>query len=283
MKKLVPIAALLVLYLLLIIPFTSYMRDKPFAEKLGFIPRPEVLKIIAADQKIVVADSLVMKVLFYFGSLVEKSSTKIDIPPDYFGIYKTIETTVKLDPYNMDAYYFSQAVLVWDVQRYREVNKLLEYGMKYRDWDFMLPFFAGFNYAYFLKDYQRSAYFYKRAGDLSGEPLYANLAGRYMYEARQTDLAIAYLTTMEKSAKNQTIKRTFRTRIKALKEVKRVEQALTRYRAEMAGGEVKVEDLVRRGFLQPPPVDPYGGQFYLTPDGRVRSTSNFYTSGGERR
>jgi tetratricopeptide (TPR) repeat protein len=262
-------------YIALAIPFAAYMRNKPFLEKLGYIPQPEVLKFVAADQKIFLADSLVMKTLFYFGSLVEKSTAKFVLPPDYFTIYKTIETAVKLDPYNMDAYYFTQAVLVWDAKRIKEANALLEHGMKYRDWDQQLPFFLGFNHAYFLKDYQNAARFYRRAADLSGAPLLANLAGRYMYEAGQTDLALAYLATMEKSARNAAIKKEFQVRITAFQEVKRIESAIARCRSDFGAAPATVDELLQKGCLKGPPVDPYGGQFFIDENGQVRSTSKF--------
>ena len=276
MKKYLLLPILMACYVLLIIPFSTYMRNKPFVEKLGYIPQPEVLKFISADQRIFVADSLVMKTLFYFGSLMEKSTQKFVLPPDFFAIYKTIETAVKLDPYNQDAYYFVQAVLVWDVGRVKEANALLDHGMKYRDWDYSLPFFAGFNYAYFLKDYPNAAKYYKKAAELSGTPLYASLAGRYMYEAGQTDLALAYLTAMEKSARNPSIKKNFQIRIAAFSEIKRIETALARFRTEFGEtAPVTVESLLHKGYLQAPPVDPYGGRFYVDEQGQVRTTSKF--------
>src|ERR1035437_4961022 len=51
--------------------------------------------------------------------------------------------------------------------------------MKYRTWDWQLPFFAGFNSAFFLKDYAAAARYYQRAGELSGSDLSRLLAGRY--------------------------------------------------------------------------------------------------------
>jgi hypothetical protein len=36
-----------------------------------------------------------------------------------------------------------------------------------------------------------------------------------------------------------------------------------------------VEELLRAGVLSPPPRDPYGGRFYLEPDGQVATTSKF--------
>ena len=262
-------------YVLILIPFSGYLQQKTFVEKLGYTPQPEALRILSADQKQFVAASLVMKVLFYFGSLVEKNQGKITLPPDYFGMYKTIETALKLDPYNMDGYYFAQAILVWDVGRVQEANSLLEYGMQYRDWDWYLPFFAGFNYAYFLKDYQKAAKCYRKAADLTGNELFTNLAGRYLHESGQTEMAIAYLSAMEKGAKNDAIRKTFKLRLQAFREVRKIEQARVAYRRATGRDPMSVSDLVLKGFLKEIPVDPYGGTFFLAKDGRALTTSKF--------
>jgi tetratricopeptide (TPR) repeat protein len=251
------------------------MRNKPYAEKLGYVPRGEVLRYLSADQKELVAASLVMKVLFYFGSLVDKSFNKLDIPPDYPAMSRSIHTVVKLDPYNMDAYYFAQATLVWDAKQVQIATELLEYGMRYRTWDFYLPFFAGFNYAYFLKDYAKAAVYYKRAGELSGSELSISLAGRYLYESGKSEMAIAYLSAMEKGARDPAIRKTFQIRIQAFKEGRRIELAREEYIRKTGHPPVSVEDLLHRGYLKDLPVDPYGGTFYLEADGSVRSTSKF--------
>lgn len=267
--------AAILAYLLLIQPFVSSMGAKPFAVKLGVIPRAEAIKIGAADHKQSVAAYLVFKVMVYFGTLVEKAENKIEIPPDYPAMSRILHSSVKLDPYNMDAYYFAQAILVWDVKQIKLANDLLEYGMKYRTWDFYLPFFAGFNNAYFLKDYERAAQYYKRAGELTGDELHVNLAGRYMYEAGRTDLAIAYLGAMVKSAKNDAIRKSFNKRLEALKEVRRIQIAKQEYFKMTGKMPASVEELVKKTFISPLPRDPYGGTFYFDDNGEVRSTSNF--------
>jgi hypothetical protein len=251
------------------------MKNKPFVEKIGYIPQPEVMLLATADQKQITAASLIMNVLFYFGGLVDLAMNKIYIPPDLSGMRNTIEAAVKLDPYNMDGYYFAQAVMVWDMNQVRNANAILEYGMKYRYWDWYLPFFAGFNYAYLLKDYATAAKYYKRVGELTGNELSINLAGRYMYEAGQTDLAIAYLTAMERGAHNEAIKKSFRVRLEAFKGVKMIELARERYVSTYGKRPSSVDILLKTGYLQVLPVDPYGGEFYLDEHGRVRSTSKF--------
>jgi tetratricopeptide (TPR) repeat protein len=186
-----------------------------------------------------------------------------------------LEAAVKLDPYNIDAYYFAQAILVWDMKEVRVANDLLEYGMKYRNWDFYLPFFAGFNYGYFLHDYEKAAKYFRRVGELTGNQLAINLAGRYMYESGRTDLAIAYLTTMEKSATNEAIKKSFRVRLEAFKGVKLIETARDAYQKHYGRLPKSLETLLEKGYVEKLPIDPYGGRFYLDERGRVRSTSKF--------
>ncbi len=267
----------LISYCLLIGPFTAYMRNKPIEEKLGYVPSIKLLKPLSADQKEMTGASLVFKVMMYFGSLVGKAmeGQVITEPPDLQGMSRLLHGAVQLDPYNMDAYYFAQGFLTWDARQFKVANDLLEYGMKFRTWDWYLPYFAGFNNAFFLKDYKRAAEYYKKAGALSGNDLFTNLAGRYMQESGQTELAIGYLTDMVRTAKDQAIKQSYQIRLKAFHEVRRIELARDRYSAEQGSLSVSVDQLVRSGYLSPAPVDPYGGRFYLDPSGKVSTTSKF--------
>jgi len=271
----------LLLYGILIIPFTTYLRNKPFVEKLGYVPSVTALKSVAADHKEFVAAFLVLKVLMYFGGLIEKAEAQVVIPPDYKSMSRLLHGAVKLDPYNMDAYYFAQSFLAWDVKQYKIANDLLDYGMKYRTWDWYLPFFAGFNSAYFLKDYSAAAKYYQRAGELSGSNLNRLLAGRYMQESGQTELAIAYLIAMEKGERNPALKKNYQIRLTAFREARRIEVARDRYRETIGSLPTKLEQLVSGGFLTPPPRDPYGGQFYLEADGKVSTTSKFAFEGAK--
>jgi tetratricopeptide (TPR) repeat protein len=267
--------ACLLLYGILIVPFTAYLHNKPVVERLGYVPSVSALKAVAADFKEVAAASLVLKVFIYYGGLVEKADNKVAISPDYASMSRLLHGATKLDPYNMDAYYFAQSFLTWDVKQYQLANDLLDYGMKYRTWDWYLPFFAGFNSAFFLKDYTAAAKYYQRAGELSGSDLSKLLAGRYLHESGQTELAITYLSAMLKGEKNPTIKKNYQLRLTAFQEVRRIEMAQHDYIAARGSLPATVEQLLSGGFLFPPPKDPYGGQFYLEPNGKVATTSKF--------
>ncbi|MDR3581064.1 MAG: hypothetical protein P4L44_13980 [Oryzomonas sp.] len=267
-------------YGVLLGPFCAYMKQKPVEEKLGYVPSATLLRYLATDQKEFVAASLVMKTVMYYGGIAEKQQTNVVVaPPDLPAMSRLLHGAVKLDPYNMDAYYFAQSFLTWDAKQYKLANNLMDYGMKYRTWDWYLPFFAGFNSAYFLKDYSAAARYYQKAGELSGSDLSRLLAGRYLQESGQTGLAIAYLTVMEKGETNEAMKRNYHIRLTAFREVHRIEVARDRFKEAKGIVPTTVEQLILGGFLVPPPVDPYGGTFYLEPDGKVATTSKFAFAG----
>lgn len=282
MKKGFLLLFLVASYLAVLFPFTSYLKERPVAVKLGYVPEAEALRMAVADQKYLVAQYQVVKVLFYFGTLTDKLRQKIYLPPEYYNMFKTLETAVRLDPYNMDAYYFAQAAFTWEVGRARDVNRMLIHGMKFRTWDYTLPFYVGFNCAYFLKDYPNAALYMKKAADISENPLYTTLAARYMYESGSNDLAVLFLDTMEKGAKDKKIKSIYLLRKKALVAVVVLTDALKRYTAEHGRPPRDLTELVSSGILQRIPADPYGGRFYLADDGKVRTTSKFAFGSGDK-
>jgi tetratricopeptide (TPR) repeat protein len=252
------------------------MREKPIEEKLGYVTNVKLIRYLSADHKETMAASLVLKVIVYFGGIVDKQqSNVITAPPDYQGMSRILHGAVYLDPYNMDAYYFAQSFLTWEVKQFKVANEMLEYGMKYRTWDWYLPFFAGFNYAYFLKDYENAARYYRRAAELTGNELYISLTGRYLQASGQTRLAIAYLSTMLKGARDETARKLFKVRLDAFNEVLRLEQARDQFIKKKGKIPSSIEELVSVGMLDRKPSDPYGGHFYLAPDGKVETTSKF--------
>ena len=268
--------SLVLVHALLLFPFSTFLAKRPLEVKLGYIPHPQVLKVTVADQSLLVAEMAVVKVLFYYGTLVEKFNQKVIVRPEHVNMYRTLVTATQLDPYNMDAYYFAQAAFTWELKRYAEVNELLEYGIKYRKWDPWLYFYLGFNNSYFLKDYRKAAGYLMRAAELSPEnSLFTKLAARYFYESGQTDFGLAFLDSMIVQSKDKVLTKTYKVRRDALLAVSSIEKAIDAFRGE-SGRQVKdLDELVRTGFLERMPTDPYGGEFYLDQQGRVRSTSKF--------
>ncbi len=269
------IILLLISYLAVVIPFTAYLKNRPIAVKLGYMPEARIIKPVVGDQRYLIAELYVLKVLFYYGSLVEKNQNRLVIPPEYYNMYKTLESAVVLDPYNMDAYYFAEAAFTWEVGHAKDVNSMLKYGMKYRTWDYLLPYYGGFNAAYFLHDYKTAALYMKRAAEMSGNPLFTTLTARYFYEAGENELGILFLDTMTKDAKDEKIKKVYKLREKALLAAQYLENAVTKFKKARRRSPRDLNELVVSGIIPKLPQDPYGGSFYLDSAGKIRSTSKF--------
>lgn len=274
-RAMLPLILSLVAYMCIVGPFSTYMQAKPIEEKLGFVPSVQVIKPMSGGFSELAAAGLVMKVTMYFGGLFVDNEKLIKRPPDYEGMSRLLQGAIALDPYNMDAYYFSQSFLVWDLNQVQLANRLLEKGMQFRSWDWYLPFFAGFNYAYFLKDYDKAAAYYKKAAEITGDSLFTRLASRYMHEAGQTELAIMYLEGMLATARGEVARQSFTTRLKAFKEVLEIESARDNFMGKKGRLPVTITELVEQGLLAKEPVDPYGGRFIIAADGKVGSTSKF--------
>jgi tetratricopeptide (TPR) repeat protein len=269
-KRVVLLLAFVVLMVGTFVPLTRVRDAKPAEARLGFFPPAPVIKALTADQYQFVSQVISLQCLFYFGSLVEQRGQK----PDWQRIYRALYTSTRLDPYNMDAYYFAQAVMTWEPGLIPRVVELLEYGFAHRPWDWYLPFFLSFDYAFFLHDYHKAAEYLAKVAQLKPEiDWYVTLAARYLYEGGSTALALAYLKEMIPTARNEAIKRRMMTRAEALEKILKIEQAIVAYRKRFQRDPKELGDLVNGGALDLIPEDPYGGSFYLDKDGRVRTTS----------
>ena len=267
------LALLLILLAVTIVPFSQSVTSRPIAVKLGYTPDAAVIESIVGEHQYLAAQLTVSRVIFYYGTLVEKLNNRVSLQPEYFNMYKTLETAVKLDPYNLDAYYFAQAAFTWEINRIDDVNSMLKYGMKYRSWDYQLPFFIAFNSAYFKKDYPTAAKYMARAAELSKQPLYGNLAARYFYDAGRTDLGLIFLDSLIQNEQNEKVKKIYQVRKQALMAVRVLENAVSRYREVHGVIPKELSLLVKNRLLTEIPPDPYGGTFYIDPDGSIKSTS----------
>lgn len=266
---------LVVSYFAVVVPFSQHLQHRPMIVKLGFVPNAGVVRFFAGEHRYLAAEMAILKVLFYYGTLVEKWQQRIYLAPEYQNMFRTIETAVKLDPYNIDAYYFAQAAFTWEVGHSRDVNRLLDYGMNYRTWDYYLPFFAGFNASYFLRDYPAAAGYMEKAAKISGKPLLANLAARYYYESGEQTVAILFLDEMIEKAPTSQERRIYQIRRQALMAVNTLTEAVKQFKFRYDRYPSPLEEMVSTGILATIPVDPYGGEFFLDSEGKIRSTSRF--------
>ncbi len=273
----------LILLIAIMPSFEKDMKNRPVYEKLGYVPTGKIIKMISGELRWFLGEYYTFKAIIYYGDLKGKELAGKKVSIEYYNLYKIIETAVILNPYHEDAYYFAQAAFTWDIGRVREVNAILRYVFQYRRWDFKIPFFLGFNYSYFLREYGKAAEYYKKAAEISGNPFFASLAARYFYESGHTKLGIIFLKFMIKGIRKKELKNIYEKRLKALEAIYSIEKAVKKYKALYGRMPGSIAELVKKGLLKSIPKDPYGGRFYIDKYGRVRSTSNLKEKKNVRR
>jgi tetratricopeptide (TPR) repeat protein len=270
LKKIVVLLTFLLLLFSTYVPLTSLRDSRPPEVRLGFFLPAPVVKALSADQYQFISQLISLQCLFYFGTLVDVRRQM----PDWSSLQRALYTATQLDPYNMDAYYFAQAILPWDAGKPRQAIDLLEYGFAHRKWDWYLPFFLSFDYAFFMKDYPKAAEYLEKAAKLNQRAAwFSTLAARYYYEGGKTALALAYLKELIPTARNEAIKKQLIIRAQALEKILQLEEAITDFRSRFHRAPENLQELIGVGILHHIPEDPYGGTFYLDKQGKVRTTS----------
>jgi hypothetical protein len=241
------------------------------------MPAP-LLKVVSLEYDGLVSDYLFIKTMVFIGEHLEKEkgrSVELRLTEqEWKWFYRILDVSSDMDPYFSDPYYVGNAYLTWDAGMVREANTLLEKGSRYRDWDWVLPFFTGFNCFFFLQDNVKATDYLMEASRRPGaSAMLADLASKLAYEDRRTENSIAFLEEILSKMNDVSMKKAFQTRIRALKAILSLENAVAVFQKKFGKKPMVIEDLVSRKIISALPSEPYGGKYYLDKQGSVKTTS----------
>ena len=237
------------------------------------IPGP-LLKITSLEYDGLASDFLFLKALVYYGGTLNRSERPRVKDWEWRWIYSTLQASTDLDPYFYDPYYFANAILTWDGNMVRETNSLLAKGSRYRDWDWMLPFFMGFNSFYFLHENGRASEYLMEGAKRPGGEALASLALRLAVKGNRTENAIIFLQEILKRTKDIATRKEYETRLEALQNIHVLEGAVNTFKDKYSKQPSELKELLAVGIISQIPEDPYGGEFYIDKDGSVKTTSD---------
>jgi hypothetical protein len=238
------------------------------------IPSP-ILKIMALEFRGLASDILFLKSLAFIGGTQQRKEPTRVQESEWNWFIKVLNASTDLDPYFLDPYYYANAFLTWDAGRVEEANRLLEKGSRYRDWDWMLPFFIGFNDFFFLQNDSKAAEFLMEASRRpGGDPMLASIASRLAYKENRTETAIYFLEDIARRTNDNTVKESYEKRIRALRSIDNLEKAVSLFKNKFGRTPLKIEELVSKNLVSQLPRDPYGGNYFIDEDGKVRSTTS---------
>lgn len=237
---------------------------------------PQVFKLSALEFQGLISDVIFLKTLSFYGKTFERRETPRIRESEYDWLNDSLTAATELDPYFLDPYYLANSTLVWGGDRVEQGNLLLEKGAQFRTWDWVPPFYAGFNYYYFLQDNARASALLKEAAKRSdGVALLATLAARLAYEENETENAIIFLEEMLSQASDEYSRREYGQRLNALKDILALEKSVDVYRSQTGRLPTTLKVLVQEGIIDEIPKEPYGGSYYFEPgSGTVRSSTD---------
>jgi hypothetical protein len=246
------------------------------AADAGYVLPSKFSSVLALGYKGLLSDYLFLKVVTFFGDRhIAKRALSDD---DWEFLVTGLDVVTDLDPYFEDPYVFAEGNLAWG-GRVEEANLILKKGLKYRHWDWRIPYYIGFNYFYFLQDYEKGAEYVMEAASRPGShPFLSTLGARLAYYGGKSKTAVLFLRQMILEATDPGLRTRLEKRLVALERAAELEAKIELFVKEQGRKPTSVEELITAGYVDSLPADPYGGQWVILKNDRVFSTSKFTDS-----
>jgi tetratricopeptide (TPR) repeat protein len=243
----------------------------------GYVIPSKFSRILALGHQGVLSDFMFLKTATFIGGRSGAGQTMQE--EDWQFVTRSLDVITDLDPYFKDPYVLAEGLLAWDAGKPEEANKLLRKGLEYRDKDWRLPFFIGFNNFYFLKNYEEASDYIMRAAELPGSPAYLKTLGaRLAYYGGKSQTALLFLKEMLAGTDDPLLQKRLQLRLTALERAVMIENALDKFKQQEKRMPNQLSELVTMGYLIVLPEDPYGGKWGILKNGRVFSTSKLVGS-----
>lgn len=250
------------------------MKRLPTSVERPFVLPASVLKVLSLEFRGLASDMLFLKSMIFIGGVNQRKETPRVKEWEWHWWLKILDTATELDPHFFDPYYYANAFLPWDAGMVRETNALLQKGSTYRDWDWMLPFFIGFNNFYFLQNNGEAAEHLMEASRRpGGTKTQASLAARLAFKGNRTETAILFLEEVANNTGVGSQKDHYEKRIQILRSILVLEKGIALYEKEYGNPPTQLDELVKKKILKNIPVEPFGGRFYMDKHGRILSSS----------
>ncbi len=170
----------------------------------------KLLNIASLGFNDVIADILWMRTIGYFGEHYQGDKK-------YIWLYHMLDIVTTLDPGFQYPYHFGGLVLSIEGKDIGSSNALLRKGMANHPNVWQFPFYIGFNYFFFEKDYQKAARYFEIASRIPGSPRYLkSLAARLYAESGNPEIALTilketYINTRDENMRREIMKRIMET------------------------------------------------------------------------
>lgn len=241
------------------------------AYDLAAIPTAGALRWTSAGHPTLVANLWWLRTVQYIGDpLADRRG--------WDKLYPALLLVTELDPLHGYAYQVGANVLS-STDRVEESNALLERGIARVPDRYILPFQRAVNAFLYAGDYAEAARWFERAAQVPGAPserMHA-YAAAMLTKANAHDAALALLRQLLETAHDEPSRKAIQRQLAQVeleRDAAMLEAASREYRRRYKAAPPSLEALITGGVIARIPPDPFGGTYYLDPEGTVRSTAN---------
>ncbi len=240
--------------------------------ELMYLPESRVLKAAALGYSNLIADVIWLRAIQYYG---EHRLTDRNYPQ----AERLFQTIYDLDSAFKGATRFGALVLAQDVRNPGGALALLERAERDnpRTWEY--PFDQAFIHQTIGKDFMKAASGYRRASLLPGAPdLAARLAGLSFARLGDRSASREVWSAILMDPPNEMMRRVAERGLRNLSmedAEDRLTERVAEFRVKRGHFPKEWREVVEAGLLDAPPIEPYGGRFFIDPEnGRVRATTS---------
>ncbi len=243
-------------------------------EERPLLPRPGLLKVLFKAQLGLVSDYYWLLTLNRIGGA--KTVT------EHRDVYYYADLTTDLDPRFEKAYLFAGVTVPLHLGRGQYVNtaestQLLRKGAAHLPDSTRLRFQLAYNLMFFHQQYKEAAGIIEALSKEPGTPRwYPALATRLYAQSGDFKTSMSLTLALRDSAEDEETRAYYDQRVREIvqeQELRKIDQAIARYRGREGRLPGTLSVLVTAGDLQKLPADPLGGEFFLGQDGRAYSTA----------
>jgi|GEM_PF-230389 len=234
------------------------------------VPSGQYMKVAVLGYNNVVADLYYLKAHQYVGT---QEVRKADFPQ----LYPIIDLVTDLDPKFLSPHFFGGLALSLTGMHVDESILILKKAYKMDPTVWQTGFYLGFNYWYYLQEYDRAVEYTSKAASQPGAPSFLSALAANLYaESKRPDMAIDFLKNLKETTKAEDAKKDIDARIivaEVTRDAQILEDAIERFKKRYNKMPATLDDLVKKGIIDSIPIEPNGGYYFIdSKTGEVKSS-----------
>lgn len=234
------------------------------------VPSGQYMKIAVLGYNNVIADLYYLKAHQYVGT---QEVRKADFPQ----LYPIIDLVTDLDKKFLSPYLFGGLALSLTGMHVDESILILKKAYKMDPTVWQTGFYLGFNYWYYLQEYDRAVEYTSKAASQPGAPSFiSNLAANLYAESKRPDMAIDFLKNLKETTRDEDAKKDIDARIivaEVTRDAQLLEDAIEKFKKKYNKMPATLDDLIKKGIIDAIPIEPNRGYYYIDKEkGDVKSS-----------